>query len=145
MKVLSKDEFTALDTKAKAYDAVVASILKANASLKPEDVTLEAIQEVISDSGSSADDAEIDRLTTELATATSERDTLQTQVTTLTEENSKLKELPGAETVTEVKPNADGGAKETDDEVLDFATKNAGDTASIVAKMKETGYTPTKL
>jgi len=144
-KVLSEKEYNALKTKADGYDAIVASIVGTNEGLKPEDVTLETIQEVISASGSSDDNTEIDRLTAELATATSARDSLQTQVTTLTEENTQLRALPGAETVTTQNPSADGGAKDSDNEILTYATQNAGNTLAIVAKMKEIGYTPSKI
>jgi len=142
MKVLGTKEYTDLKTKSDAYDGIVASILEANKDLKADEVTLEVIRAVMENS---ADNAEVADLNEKLLTVTSERDNLQKQVTDLTEKNSKLSELPGAESITTgEKPKSDAGAKATEDEALDFATKNQGNTSAIVAKLKELGYEPTK-
>jgi len=143
MKVLKTEQYNDLKAKSDAYNGIVASIVEANKDLKAEDVTLEVIRAVINNS---ANNAEVTDLNEKLSTVTSERDNLQTQVNDLTEKNSKLSELPGAESITAGdKPESDAGAKATEDEVLDFATKNQGNTSAIIAKMNEKGYQPTKL
>ena len=142
MKWLKDEEHTALKAKADNYDSVVNSILAKNESLKAEEVTPEVILSAIENEGEQADDTlsgrvteletTVDNLTTEVEELTTERDALQAKV-------ELLSVLPGAESITSVKPASESGAVETDD-LLVFAKEHAGDTMAIAARMREAGY-----
>ncbi|GEM_PF-247923 len=142
MKFLKDDEFASLKAKADNYDSIVNAVVAGNESLTAEDVTPEVIQAAIENVGDNADETlsseiitnqqtEIQSLTETVRTLTTERDNLQTEV-------EELRVLPGAESVTTVKPAAEINA-ETTDTVLEFAQKNKGNTLAIAAEMKKAG------
>lgn len=142
MKFLKDDEFASLKAKADNYDSIVNTVVAGNESLTAEDVTPEVIQAAIENVGDNADETlssgiitdqqtEIQSLTETVRTLTTERDNLQTEV-------EELRVLPGAESVTTVKPAAEINA-ETTDTVLEFAQKNKGNTLAIAAEMKKAG------
>lgn len=146
MKFLKDDEFASLKAKADNFDSIVSAVVAGNESLTAEDVTPEVIQAAIENEGEQvlANDtriteleAEVQALNETVTTLTSERDNLNT-------ENAELRELPGAESVTTLKPTVEVTAVVSDD-LLDFSNKNAGNTRAIAAKMLESGFvTPKK-
>lgn len=142
MKFLKDDEFASLKAKADNYDSIVNAVVAGNESLTAEDVTPEVIQAAIENAGDNADDtlsSQITQLETEIQTLNETITTLTTERDNLQTENAELRELPGTESVTTTKPATETSTIVTDD-LLDFATKNKGNTAAIAAKMVETGF-----
>lgn len=141
MKWLKDEEHAVLKTKAANYDSIVSSILAKNESLKADDITPEVIEAAISNDESAGDtlqaavtelEGTVETLNTTITELTTERDALQTKV-------EALSGLPGAASVTTVKPEAESSTVETDD-LLVYATEHAGDTMAIAEKMREAGY-----
>lgn len=141
MKFLKDEEFEALQNKANNYDNVVNGIVAKNENLTAAEVTPEVILGVINDEGGNDDSALSNRVTELEGTV----ETLTTTNEELTAENAELKEtvetlsdLPGADSVTTVKPKAEATAVATDS-VVEFANKNKGNTLAIVAEMEKAG------
>jgi len=138
-KILSLATYTALKEKADNFDRVVNSVVAKNEDLKPEDVTLEVIEAAISSdvedpalqSAVSTLEGTVEQLNGTITSLTTERDDLASQV-------AALSDLPGAESVSIVKPAAEASAVETDT-VVEFANKNKGNTLAIVAEMEKAG------
>lgn len=138
-KILSTAAYTALKEKADNFDKVVNSVVAKNEDLKPEDVTLEVIEAAISSdvedpalqSAVTTLEGTVEKLNGQITSLTTERDDLASQVATLSE-------LPGAESVSTAKPEAEASAVETDT-VIEFANKNKGNTLAIVAEMEKAG------
>lgn len=137
-KILTDEKYRALKAKADGYDEIVASIMNNNEGLTAEDVTLDSIRELLN--SGSQENTSIADLKSELHDVTSERDSLRTQLNEMKEENDKLKNLPGADTVTKAKPHSDSGAEKAEDSLLAFARKHEGDTLAIIAEMRKKGY-----
>jgi len=141
-KILSTAAFNVLKEKADNYDAVVNSVAAKGEGVEAADVTLENVQAVINAEVQEVDETAsirvteleetVGTLTTEKEELTIERDALQTKV-------KALSALPGAESITAVKPAAEASAIETDD-LIAFATEHKGDTMAIAARMREAGY-----
>jgi prefoldin subunit 5 len=141
-KILSSATYNALKEKADNYDAVVSSIAAKGEGVEAADVTLENIQAVINADEPPVDETAVARITelegtletlnSTVTELTTERDALQTKV-------EALSALPGAESITAVKPAAEASAVETND-LLAFATEHKGDTMAIAEKMREAGY-----
>jgi len=140
-KILSSSAYAVLKEKADNFDKVVNSVVAKNDDLKPEDVTLEVIEAAISNEETAGDPAADTRVTTlegtveqlngQITSLTTERDDLASQV-------AALSELPGAESVSTAKPEAEASAVETDT-ILEFASKNKGNTLAIAAEMERLG------
>ena len=141
-KILSGATYDALKLKADNYDSVVSALVAKNEGTTAEDITLETIQEVINAEENAGDEilqaavteleGTVETLNSTVTTLTTERDALQTKV-------EALSELPGAQSITSVKPEAESSAVETND-LLVFATEHKGDTMAIAEKMREAGY-----
>jgi len=141
MKFLKDDEFASLKAKADNYDSIVNAVVAGNDSLTAEDVTPEVIQAAIENVGDNADEALSTRITeleTEVQTLNDTVTELTTERDELATEAATLRELPGADSVTTVKPAAEASAVETDT-VLEFANKNKGNVLAIAAEMKKAG------
>ena len=141
MKFLIDDVFASLKAKADNYDSIVNAVVAGNDSLTAEDVTPEVIQAAIENEGehAPANDARITELEAEVQTLNTSVTELTTERDNLVTENASLRELPGADSVTAVKPEVEASTVVTDD-LLDFANSHKGDTAAIAAKMIETGF-----
>lgn len=140
MKYLKNEEFAALKQKADNYDAVVAGIVGKNENLKADEVTPEVILGGLEDGGT--DNTELtEKITTlesTVGTLTTEKEGLETENAQLKEKVEALSELPGAESVSKGKPASEVTTTSTDT-VLEFASKNKGNTLAIVAEMEKSG------
>ena len=137
-KILSTAAYNVLKGKADNYDAVVNAVVANNNDVATEDVTLETIQEAISNDDVSEStkrvtelEASVETLTTKVSELTSERDSLKT-------ENVALAALPGAASVVQT-PNADSTTDDSADDMVVFANKHKGDTMAIAHEMKKRG------
>lgn len=135
-KILSKKDFDALSAKANNFDNIVSAIVANNPGLKPEDVTMETIEELMQNDSSDETDPELqlrfETLQTDYNTVVQERDGLQEQVTNLL---NAAGEDPAVITST-------GEASGKTETLLDFANKNKGDTAAIIMAAQEDGFLP---
>lgn len=135
-KVLSKKDFDALMGKVGNYDKIVAAVVAGNPNLKEEDVTFETIEELMKSDSSDETDPDLqskfDTLQGKYDELVLERDGLQDQVNNLL--NSAAEETAVIASGSEVtaKPAT----------LLDFANKNAGDTAAIINAAMEDGFLP---
>jgi len=159
-KILSGPAYTALKEKADNFDLVVNSIVAKGEDLKPEDVTAEVIEAVISNDGGGACgnsgcahksncgmqseaktcqlatsvtelEGTVETLSSTVTELTTERDTLQTRV-------EELEKLPGAKSVIKT-PDANATGISAQEEIVAFAETHKGDTAAIAAKIVELG------
>jgi len=138
-KILSSSAYAVLKEKADNFDKVVNSVVAKNDDLKPEDITLEVIEAaILSDvedpalqSAVTNLEGTVEQLNGTITSLTTERDELASQV-------EALSELPGAESVSTAKPDAEASSVETDT-VVEFANKNKGNTLAILAQMEKEG------
>jgi hypothetical protein len=136
---MTDKELKPLQTKATAYDSIVAAILKTNSELTEEDVTAELIIEAIT-SNSNATDTE---LQSKFDALQEEHNTLQSEKETLTTENTELKEqvtnLQGSAAEGEAIITSEGEASGKTGGLSDFSNKHKGDTAAILEQCKKEG------
>ncbi len=140
MKFLNDEKFNALTAQADAFGKVVAHITKSG-DIKAEEVTAESIIEALQQE--SGDEVEGSKLLAKITDLQTKNEDLQKDITA---KDAKIKELqaqldemdetPAEESAAIVSKGEQNGKSES---VTEFADKNAGNTAAILAKAKEEG------
>ena len=138
MKILTTDQFSALKDKADQFDKLAAHILENSEGITAQDVTAEAILDMLKPDEAEAGENEavkemkkqIQDLTVTLTAAEAERSKLQQEV-------ELLRGLPAEEPT--LKTPAGDPRESSLEEVLNFARKNPGNTLAITQKLREIG------
>lgn len=140
MKFLQDTAFAAMKIASSNWNSLVNGITQGNPDMKPEEVTPEVVIEAMN---REEDPANAD-LTSQLATAQADiskkEGEIQSLTTQLATANQEIKELKGvaSEEKPDVKSDKEPVGGESD--IKDFAAKNAGDTAAIMAYAKKTNF-----
>ena len=141
MKILTNEQFSALKSKAESYDKVVDHITSNSEGITAEDVNTEAIIDMIkpADSADTTQDnpEEITELKRQVENLTGELQKVQSDKVELQNEVEVLKGLPAVEDSSRTPQG--GEHEENVEDVLDFAKKNKGNTALIVAEIRRIG------
>lgn len=133
-KFLTDKEFDRLTARSTMLTGIVAAVLATNSELKEEDVTADFIINAITSNNETDPDlqAKFDALQEEFETVSSERDGLQDQVNNLLNSAAEDSAVISSGSEVTAKPAT----------LLDFANKNAGDTAAIINAAMEDGFLP---
>lgn len=133
-KFLTDKEFDRLTNRSTMLTGIVAAVLATNSELKEEDVTADFIINAITSNNETDPDlqAKFDALQEEFETVSSERDGLQDQVNNLLNSAAEDSAVISSGSEVTAKPAT----------LLDFANKNAGDTAAIINAAMEDGFLP---
>ncbi len=133
-KFLTDKEFDRLTNRSTMLTGIVAAVLATNSELKEDDVTADFIINAITSNNETDPDlqAKFDALQEEFETVSSERDGLQDQVNNLLNSAAEDSAVISSGSEVTAKPAT----------LLDFANKNAGDTAAIINAAMEDGFLP---
>lgn len=140
MKFLQDAVFTAMKQASDSWNNLVRGITQANPEMKPEEVTPEVVIEAMNreeDPDSSDLAGQLSAAQADLSKKTSEVQELTTQ---LAAANAQIKELKGTSTEEEPEVKADGEPTGGESDIKEFASKNAGNTAAIMAEAKRTNF-----
>ncbi|MCB5253529.1 MAG: hypothetical protein LHW51_11205 [Candidatus Cloacimonetes bacterium] len=137
MKVLTDKQHADLQSRADAYDQIVASIVGAGQDITAADITAETVIKMVQPADTAA---EIVDLQPQLDTANARVTELETQLDTA---NTRISELeadidnqPAEQTAT-IAPKAETTVEKVD--IIDFAAKNQDDPFAILAKAEKEG------
>lgn len=132
-KFLNNDAYNALDVAAKNWNTLVQKVLENNPDMKAEDVTPDMLLETMA----SGDDSNTSDLQNKLDETLKTVEQQNTQIEELTSENEALKGTPKSK---KNDVEADGEPLGNGKDIKEFAEKNAGNTAAIMAEADKTGF-----
>ena len=140
MKFLQDAVFTAMKQASDNWSKIVNSITQGNPDMKPEEVTPEV---VIGAMTREEDPASAD-LATQLAAAQADVSKKEGEIQSLTAQlaaaNKEVQELKGVPSEEKPEVKADGEPTGGESDIKEFASKNAGNTAAIMAEAKRTNF-----
>lgn len=138
MKLLTDNQFLGYKTKADEFDKIVNTVVESSEGVEASSVTADTVIGVITTAATALETAQSVDNTTDLVGRIEqlEADLLASQ-TRVQELEKELDQTPGATPATITSTGEPSAEKE---DILAFATKNAGDPFAVLAEAEKQGY-----